>query len=491
MLLLTADLLVAQSSVLAPQELYRSARSSFKQGQFKEAAAAYRAIIAQKPSPEAYAGLEQSLLKLDDVSAAEAESKKALALFPQSTLTHTSRGDVNFRQGLFADADAEYATALGLDEKCTRAWLGEGKIQLATSREDQAMKSFARARELDPDDGDTLYYWAALQPYPQNVAGLDKHLAEFRSDPDETRREHDFVELLRHVADHKIWVLAKRVPQAEIKMETISPVPRMLLGMGLRVRFNDSTTATLLLDTGANWITIPRKLAEKVGARKISDYGLEGTGDSGPAAGYFAWVDKITIGELEYHDCIVHVSMKDMGTVEGLVGTSFLSQYLVTLDFPAHRLRLITLPSSPSDAKEKFFSAAEENQPVRRFFGFGHLLLMPTQVNRSAEGLFVLDTGANTSSISPELARRAGKVRNATTHVSGVSGEVKEKFVLDGATLRYSATPQTLDQLIAFDRHNLSKQLGTEVSGFIGYDLLQKMKIAINYRDGLVEFEGK
>ncbi|MFI5105431.1 MAG: aspartyl protease family protein, partial [Terriglobales bacterium] len=440
----------AQPASVAPeQQPLLSARDLFKQGQFAEAAAAYRSLIAKDPSLEAaYAGLVQSLLKVDDVASAEDESRRALEHFPQSALLHSTRGDVYFHRGLMAEAEAEYESASKLDAKCPRAWLGKGKLLLAMSRQDQAQAAFTKALELDPDDGDILYNWAALLPYPQNVRGLEKHLAEYRSDRDDERRERDFVELLRHIAGRKFWVAAKDLSHAEIKMETIAPRPHVVRGAGLRVRFNDSASATLLLDTGATWVTIPRKLAEKIGARKISDYGLEGTGESGPAAGYFAWVDKVAIGELEFHDCLVHVSMKgDMGDIEGIVGVNVLAQHLVTLDFPAHLLRLTPLPAlsaAPSDARVRADAPAER---VRPFFSFGHLLLLPTQVNGSANGLFLLDTGANASSITTELAQRVGKLRDATPRVSGMSGEVKKVFALHGAALRFSPINQTVDTL--------------------------------------------
>lgn len=479
-----------QAPVPEPRPPQADPHLLFRHGDFRSAAARYREQIAQKPSPEAYSGLIQSLLKLDDVAAAEEESRHAVDLFPQAALTHAARGDVTFRRGLLAEAQSEYESARKLDEKCSRAWLGLGKAFLAAARQDQAKLALARAHDLDPDDGDILYNWAALLPYPQNVSQLDKHLAEYRSDRDQERCEHDFVELLRQVAGRKFWAPAREVEQAEIKLETVAPGPHMVLGSGLRVRFNDSVTSTLLLDTGANWITIPRKLAEKIGARKISDYGIEGTGDSGPAAGYFAWVDKIVIGDLEFHDCLVHVSMKnDMGGIDGVVGPSFLAGHLVVLDFPAHRLRLSPLPKPAAQAPRAHVPS--EVLKERAFFSFGHFILLPAELNGSANGLFVLDTGANTTSVTPDLASRVGKLRDATPRVSGLSGEVKKVFVLDGATLRFSSATQSLDKVAAFDRHSLSKELGTEVSGFIGYDLLQKMKVILNYRDGVVELEGK
>src|ERR1700686_1387787 len=90
-----------------------SPQTLFNQGKFQDAAAAYRSVIENdKSSGPAYSGLVRSLLKLDDVSAANQESQKALDALPQSSLAHAARGDVFFRRGLFADAEHEYTSAL-------------------------------------------------------------------------------------------------------------------------------------------------------------------------------------------------------------------------------------------------------------------------------------------------------------------------------------------------------------------------------------------
>ena len=57
------------------------------------------------------------------------------------------------------------------------------------------------------------------------------------------------------------------------------------------------------------------------------------------------------------------------------------------------------------------------------------------------------------------------------------------------AGLKFSAVPAPGQDLAAFDRHSLSEQLETEVSGFIGFDILRRMKVRIDYHHGKVEFE--
>lgn len=480
--------LASQNPALADAQL-ASARALFKQGRFQDAAAAYRSILkTDKSSASGYSGLVQSYLKIDDVSAADEASSRAVATLPQSALAHAIRGDVYFRQGLLADAESEYRAALKLDQKCARGLLGMGRIFTAVSSNSQAQDYFASAHDLDPDDGDALYYWAVLQPYPASVHQLEKHLAEYRSTPEEERREREFIELVRGIGERQAWVGPKEISPTEIKLELVSPRPGQVLGLGVHVKFNNSVNAIFLVDTGASWMTIPRKLAEKIGARKISDYGIEGVGDSGPASGYFAWVDKIAVGDVEFHDCVVHVATKnDLGGVDGVIGTDIFAKYSVTIDSPAHKLSLAPLAGKIATGNERVQSVTDGR--IGASFSFGHILLLNTQVNSSFTGLFVLDSGANTSSISPQTAQRLGKLHEARNRVVGASGEVNNVGILEDAIVKFSAKPAPKQDLVAFDRQGLSRQLGTEVSGFIGFDMLSRMKVKIDYRDGIVEFE--
>jgi tetratricopeptide (TPR) repeat protein len=278
----------ASSGTLAEaQELFRKA-------DFRGAAAAFQKTIEGKPSAEAYSGLVRSLLKADDVKAAEEASQKALAALPESVLVHVARGDVYFRRGMVPVAEAEYQAAFKLDDKTSRAWLGQGKVDSIYSRRSKSKAAIARAHELDPTDGDALYEWAIRQPYPENVAALEKHLAEYHNDPDEERHEREYKDFVKALAGRNVWVPARAVERTVINMELLTVGSSLTRrGYGLRVKLNDRATATLLLDTGASGVIITRKLAERIGASKLSEQGIEGVGKAGPARGYKAWWTKL------------------------------------------------------------------------------------------------------------------------------------------------------------------------------------------------------
>jgi len=350
------------------------------------------------------------------------------------------------------------------------------------SRQAKAKEDFARAHQLDPADGDALYYWSVLQPYPENVKGLEKHQAEFRDDPERERHEREYVLFLKALAGRKVWVLAHEVARSEINLQPV--ITRLQDGpraYALPVRLNERTTANVMLDTGASGLTISRKMAEKAGARKLSDHSFEGVGSAGAAAGYEAWLDKVTIGDFEFHDCHVHVSSNMKPDYDGLIGSDIFDQYLVTIDFPARKLRL-----GPAAAPDD----PEPGDPLQ-FYRIGHILLMPTAVGDTAHGLFAIDSGASANSISPVLARQVSTVRDSRVPVNGMSGRVNNVYSADQTTLQFGRFRQTHEDIVTFDVHALSKDLGVEVSGFIGFPTLKKMKLLIDYRNGRVDFEYK
>lgn len=99
--------------------------------------------------------------------------------------------------------------------------------------------------------------------------------------------------------------------------------------------------------------------------------------------------------------------------------------------------------------------------------------------------MFILDTGAFSTTISPEAAREVTKVRaNDRMHVHGINGNVDKVYSADSITFRFANVSQKVEDVVAFAIPSSTM----EVSGLIGYTALAQMTIGIDYRDGLVKF---
>jgi tetratricopeptide (TPR) repeat protein len=478
------------------------ARELLNAGKASEAVAAFKAIVEKSPSSaEAQAGFVRSLLRARQVDEADEAAKKALAAVPASALVHAAAGDVDFREGKFGEAEAQYRAALKVDSASARATLGMARMMDMVSMHRSAKAAFAKAHELDPHDRQIYEYWVDSLPYAEALEAAKKGAGDHPSE-----REQEAIKFLSAAAQKKPWMLAGEIKPAEIKLQKYGrglarvftgnsagarPVAQ---GYALDVKFNDRTTASLLLDTGAGGIVLGRKLAEKVGVEKIANTYLGGIGDKGPVQGYVGWVDKIDIGGVEFHDCPVVVSSQsDIVDESGLIGADVFKRFLVTLDFKEFKLLLSPFPRNPSasgsedDPQDRYI--APEMQAYTKIYRFGHDLVIPVLVSDKASGNFILDTGASMNDISTKLANAITKLTYEGYSLKGVSGSVKEVLNGDKAILQFAKVRVRSDDIPAIDFDHTSNSVGTEISGFIGIRTLTQMKMTIDYRDGLVNFE--
>src|SRR5262249_14211907 len=129
--------------------------------------------------------------------------------------------------------------------------------------------------------------------------------------------------------------------------------PYRVRGVGLRVSFNGGKEESLLLDTGASGLLLNRKAAEKYGIKRLTTSKLEGIGDKRPVEGYLGFAERVQVGDVELHNCLVHVSDRSNLVGEaGLIGTDVFSKFLVTLDFAGRKVRLSPLPKREDEGSD-------------------------------------------------------------------------------------------------------------------------------------------
>ncbi len=329
---------------------------------------------------------------------------------------------------------------------------------------------------------------------------LKKHFGE---KPNTRQRQQ--LDRAAEIAKKEPWTLASEIKSYEIRMGQIGrkdavndqqdAMISVYSGYALQVRFNDRVSADLKLDTGAGGILIGRKLAERAGFVKLSDTYIGGIGDKGDVRAERGWIDKITIGPVEFRNCLVEVSSRsDILDDQGLIGPDIFAKFLITLDFKEKKMLLGPLPKNPAatgnglDDQDRY--VAPEMQSYTKIWRFGHDLVIPVLVSDKATGNFILDTGAETNHFSTRIASQVTKLdKDGRYQVQGISGDVKNIASGNKAILQFGPIRARSDDFPASSFDSLSENEGTEIAGLIGIKTLVQTKMTIDYRDGLVKFD--
>ncbi len=531
---------IAQPHPLTPEQI------AVISGHLDQAEGLYKEKIAQQPkNSELIAGLARVLIADQKIDEADSTLKAALAASPQSVELLTAQAELEYRQGIPWEEEKTLRAAQQADPCYPRLHLVLAGYYRFNSYYASSLREIKVAYQLDPYDPAIRREWMRTLPLRQRIEELQAYLNAHDTDVESMRRAQHDLALLQNRLDNRTrgCHLASPVAATEIPFTPIMIDAQRIRGWGLEVALNDHKTR-LQIDTGASGLYVSRIVAEHAGLKPVTQSEASGIGDKGSQSGYAAYADSIKIGGLEFKNCLVEVSdRRSVVGVDGLIGMDVFSSFLVTLDFPWRKLTLGPLPPYPDAAptpvtlntSEQSSSEATEaapsgetvrdgqtsspnatatapqkanHTPAHAFTGphdryiaaemknwetvyrIGHQLIVPTALNQKRLRLFIIDTGSQSTSISPAAAREVTKVYSdprATVH--GLSGNVANVYAGDRIVFRFAHLQQERDNVLSFDTSSISKSTGTEISGFIGFDMLGLLVVKIDYRDGLMDFE--
>jgi predicted aspartyl protease len=502
------------------------AEDAFLHSDYDRAVLLYQAQLQQKPGDTALiAGLAEVLLKQQKVTEAEDLVQKALVQNPKSATLMVALGEAQYRAGTPWLALATVASSIKLDPCNPQARLLDARLLRLNSYYASAADEVSTAHSLDPTNPRIRSRWLDTLPMKDRIAELEAYLSSANGeDPETLKRLHFYLDYLKQQAiePHKACRLVSNTDTAQIPFANLMRDATHIRAFGLDVKFNDHE-ARLQIDTGASGLLISRSVADHAGLKQFSRTEVGGVGSQGTKDAYTTFADDIKIGSLEFKDCAVEVLNKgNVVDSDGLIGMDVFSRFLVTLDYPMRKLLLAPLPPRPNDTSglkptlETRGSANEDESsgnsgaapspkpaahgPYDRYvapemkgwtpvYRIGHDLLLPASLNDGPLKLFILDTGAFSTTVSPEVAREVTKVHSQDyISVHGISGKVDKVYTADNITFRFANIAQRVEDVVAFSTSTVSKNLDTEVGGFIGITALGQMTISIDYRDGLMKF---
>src|SRR5436190_15378471 len=424
---------------------------------------ALTSFFAQKSVP-----VVELLLK-DQVAEAEAQLNKEAP----TAGTIALRGEIEYRKGNLDQAGSLYQQALKMDPKSARAHFGLGKLAMAKLKDKEAVQEMARAIALEP--GEPLYRlyaseaYALQKNYPEQMKQLQEYIRMNPNDPDRLAEAKAGYDVLRALGTKDIGVVTAPDSPAPIRFR------KSLNLIFTSVMINGKGPYEFAIDTGASQVVLSEKLAGQLGLKPLTSTIMHGVGGGGKIDTKLYSVDEISVGDVKIKKVPVGTFNDPLVTqlADGILGTALLSDFILTVNYPASQLELARkrVPNAPGEAVPAWF--------------FSNLLLVPLDVN-GKHGNFVVDTGAVTTVLSHSMAANLGVTPNTPgakvdLGLSGVGGFEGIVLKVPNVTLKTPKNSEVFPQVVSIDLKEISKMIGTEIAGVVGFDFLEGYKVTLDY----------
>lgn len=455
------------------------------------AISAYGAIADADPSNgKARYGMVLSLLGARRFDEARTVAEQLHASPANAALGEVALADVYFRTAQFSKAGDTYAAAIKADPTQARGWLGWGRLLEVASMRKRAIEPLQKAYALDPQDVDILHFYAStIKNHVERIPFVERYIAAIEPyDAERAQGAGSYLAILKELGDKRGSELKSPYVRSEVPLELLRPDPRSVRGWAINVSVNGSKPQKLLLDTGASGITINRKFAEKVNLELLHKQEIKGIGDEGAMGASIALAREVRIGEVVLANCPIDVSdKKSVADETGIIGTDVLDDFVITLDPFARKIILDPLPG-----RDRPPTGINDREPLppgfTHFLRFGHLMLLSTEAGSEPPAMFLVDTGANSTLVDRSFAKKLTNVNRTEATMKGVSGKVKDVFIADHLELSFAGLRYPTGRVYSMDLGKLNDDVGTEVSGILGFELLSRLITTIDYADGCIRF---
>lgn len=463
------------------------AEDAYAQGHYDIAESLYMQALQQQPHDVALSSaLVRTLLHQGKTADAETLAKKTLEENSNSAAALTALAETQYRKGQPWLALQTLDGTIKLDSCYARAHLIRSQVLRIDSMYASERKELQIAYDIDPNDPDIRHEWLQIASPAKDIEGTLSALATMK-DVDADLREKAMASVNAQMGqlteNSKTCVSDPITSVVSLSLIPVMQDAKRVSGHQLDVDLPQGKTK-LIVDTAASGLYISRQLADANSFQHA---------DGDPVNTVRA--ERLRIGSLEFRNCLVGVSdtpFPDKGS--GFIGTDVFAPYLVTLNFPLGKLELAPLPAIPGE-KEKVLpgdrfrgSELADYAPV---YHRNQFLLLPVMLNHKDRRLYVIDTGMRMSTMTPVVAHTVSPTKvNFTNPVSTVGGGTvqiyRDNFDFQFADLEIENQGHVLD----FDPAAIDENAGFQVAGLLGFDILHALTMHLDYRDGLVKFEG-
>ena len=484
LLLLSATSLCAQAPACPAVADHPStpASAAYADGSYGVAEGLYEQALAKNPQDaDSSAALVHTLLHEGKIAQAATQAKASLDANPQSAPALTAMAEVELRQGEPWLAMETLDKATAADHCYARTHLIRSRALRIDSMYASERKELQSAYDIDPTDPDIQNEWSRVDSPAQEIEGTDQALATQKDIDAATRQKaeatvHAMMPLLFETS--QTCQVLPDLPSATLPMQATFADPKHIDGYRLEADFAQGK-AKLIVDSAASGLFISKALADLSGFKQ---------GPNDPPG--TAHVDSFRVGPLEFRNCLVGVTDGPIaGKADGFIGTDIFAPWLITLDYRNAKLILSPLPPQAGDLPGDRTIPPElaDFTPVyhRRQY-----LLVPLTFGNKSRKLFILATGMRFSAMTSPVAHSLSKMTVNFTNTEQTANGGKAQFYREVFDMQLGSLPQLHQgHILELDPTIIDRNAGFEIAGMLGLDVLQPLKLQLDYRDGLVKFE--
>jgi predicted aspartyl protease len=285
-----------------------------------------------------------------------------------------------------------------------------------------------------------------------------------------------------------IWMMLLQQVSAQKKepdAKLLTVIPFKLLSGGviiLQGQLNNyPDSLTFILDTGSGGISLDSTTCAELNLPlTASDRTIRGIG--GIKAVKFHNNGALRLRGLKVDSLNFHVNDYELLTsvygikIDGIIGFSFLSRYIVKLDYDSLRMEVY------SKGRFRYKSGG---YMLRPFFGSIPVQPLTFKDSRKLQNKFYFDTGAglcfllSESYVNDSLVMRSGKPTPVVTQAEGLGGKMQMKLTTVKEVQIGPYKFRDVPTYVFEDKYNVTSY--PQLGGLLGNDLLRRFTVTLNY----------
>jgi Aspartyl protease len=409
-----------------------------------------------------------------------------------------AKGEILFRQSRFEEAATAWKAAIQLAPGTARAEWGLGRIEHMQFDRKNARSHFVGVFRLDWRDPDIVLDYAAYSLDAKSRKVLYRNFLALTEKGDRQRIDDVTarLEIEERLGARTLSELRSPYRDYHLKLEPFFPTDGRASGLLVRLSINDGRPMRLLLDSGADGILVNRSARRGMDLEILAHSMVGGLGPGEAVESRIALARTVSMGGFSFSNQPVQMLEADLTRgADGVIGTNVFQRFLLRLDTGARILDLIPFEEPgksygwAGDPWLSYDGSKNANSDEDRFvpaYRMSHYLFVQAALNSERHGFFMLDSGSGCTLVSRD---QATGWRMDARDLRGVLGKLDRTFGAPRVRLAFGEVELVDSNPLAVDMSQLNRQRGIDAMGIIGYSMLNKSVLTINYRDGAIRIE--